>query len=84
MCLILKGSRLAVGVLLHERKQTYDAGYSTTPLSKRLADNSAPVKWEQINWKTVEKNVNKLQARIVKSVRQNKWHLEPIRKVLLL
>lgn len=52
-----------------------NAGYSTTPLGERLADNSTPVKWEQINWKTVEKNVNKLQARIVKAVRQNKWHL---------
>ncbi|MDW7732117.1 MAG: reverse transcriptase N-terminal domain-containing protein [Methanolobus sp.] len=52
-----------------------NAGYSTTPSGERLADNSIPVKWEQIDWNTVEKNVNKLQARIVKAVRQKKWHL---------
>jgi RNA-directed DNA polymerase len=52
-----------------------NAGYSTTPSGERLADNSIPIKWEQIDWKTVEKNVNKLQARIVKAVRQKKWHL---------
>jgi RNA-directed DNA polymerase len=52
-----------------------NAGYSTTPSGERLADNSIPINWEQIDWKTVEKNVNKLQARIVKAVRQKKWHL---------
>ena len=51
-----------------------NAGYSTTPSGERLADNSIP-KWEKIDWKTVENNVNKLQTRIVKAVRQKKWHL---------
>lgn len=52
-----------------------NARHSTTPTGERLADNSIPIKWEQIDWKTVEGNVNKLQARIVKAVRQKKWHL---------
>ena len=52
-----------------------NARHSTTPSGERLADNSIPTKWEQINWKTVEKNVNRLQTRIVKAVRQKKWHL---------
>jgi len=52
-----------------------NAGYSTAPSGERLADKSIPIKWEQIDWKTVEKNVNKLQTRIVKAVRQKKWHL---------
>lgn len=52
-----------------------NARYSTTPSGERLADNSIPFKWEDIDWKTVEKNVNELQARIVKAVRQKKWHL---------
>ncbi|MCS3924951.1 group II intron reverse transcriptase/maturase, partial [Methanosalsum natronophilum] len=49
--------------------------YSKTPLSERLVDRPTPVKWEHINWKSVEHNVNKLQTRIVKAVRQHKWHL---------
>jgi len=28
-----------------------NAGYSTTPSGERLADNSTPFKWKQINWK---------------------------------
>ncbi len=52
-----------------------NARHSTTPSGERLVDNSIPIKWEQINWKTVEKNVNKLQTRIVKAVRQKNWHL---------
>jgi RNA-directed DNA polymerase len=32
-------------------------------------------KWKSVNWHLVEKNVNKLQVRITKAVKQNKWHL---------
>src|SRR5947199_9472206 len=37
------------------------------------APNTA-VDWHSINWKKVYRTVRRLQARIVKAVRENKWH----------
>jgi trehalose utilization protein len=45
------------------------AGYSTTPSGERLADADIPIQWGHINWKTVDRGVNKLQTRIAKAVR---------------
>jgi len=32
------------------------------------------VDWHSINWKKVYRTVRRLQARIVKAVREGKWH----------
>src|ERR1700688_4449791 len=37
------------------------------------ASNTA-VDWHSINWKKVHRTVRRLQARIVKAVREGKWH----------
>src|SRR3954466_483603 len=37
------------------------------------ASNTA-VDWHSINWKKVQRTVRRLQARIVKAVREGKWH----------
>ncbi len=34
----------------------------------------APLDWHSIDWKKVGRNVRRLQARIVKAVREGKWH----------
>ena len=34
----------------------------------------APLDWHSMNWKKVGRNVRRLQARIVKAVREGKWH----------
>lgn len=52
-----------------------NVSYSTTPSGERLTDVKYPLKWEDIDWKTVKENVNKLQTRIAKTVRQEKWQL---------
>jgi RNA-directed DNA polymerase len=49
--------------------------YSTTPSGERLTDDGNLIQWQHIDWKTVEKNVNKLQTRIAKAVKLEKWHL---------
>lgn len=41
---------------------------------KSLTNTHLNQKWENINWHTVEMSVNKLQVRITKAVKQNKWH----------
>lgn len=33
-----------------------------------------PLDWHSINWKKVQRTVRRLQARIVKAVREGKWH----------
>jgi RNA-directed DNA polymerase len=33
-----------------------------------------PLDWHSINWQKVGQNVRRLQARIVKAVRERKWH----------
>jgi RNA-directed DNA polymerase len=52
-----------------------NVSYSTTPSGERLTDVKYPLKWEDIDWKTVKENVNKLQTRIAKAFRQEKWQL---------
>jgi len=51
--------------------------YSTTEgnASERLSDSrQLAFQWKSINWKKAEIEVNRLQARIVKAVQQNKWN----------
>lgn len=45
--------------------------YSKTLKSEKLSD----IKWKDINWKEAEKYVKRLQIRIVKAVKLNKWNL---------
>ncbi|KAF5437434.1 RNA-directed DNA polymerase [Candidatus Methanophagaceae archaeon] len=49
---------------------------SITPTKgERLTDTQPKFWWTNINWKKVEKHVNRLQTRITKAVKQGKWHL---------
>lgn len=54
-----------------------NGNYSTTGgnASERLSDSrQLAFQWKSINWKKAEIEVNRLQARIVKAVQQNKWN----------
>ena len=42
---------------------------------KKFTDAQLLQKWKTIDWNQVEKSVNKLQTRITKAVKQNKWNL---------
>jgi RNA-directed DNA polymerase len=49
---------------------------SITPLKgERLAGIRAKPQWGDVNWNKVEKHVNRLQARITKAVKEQKWYL---------
>ena len=49
---------------------------SITPITgERLTDIQPKFLWTDVNWKKVEKYVNRLQTRITKAVKQGKWHL---------
>ncbi len=50
---------------------------STTPFyyGERLTNTQLVSQWNNIDWDTVEKSVNRLQTRITKVVLQQKWHL---------
>jgi RNA-directed DNA polymerase len=55
--------------------KTVNISYSTTPKSERLRDTRRKLQWNNIDWSTVYKSVNRLQTRIAKAVKQQKWHL---------
>ena len=46
---------------------------STTPKSERLTDMRPKIQWNDIDWKKVIQNVNRLQTRITKAVLEGKW-----------
>jgi RNA-directed DNA polymerase len=48
---------------------------STTPNSERLTDMRLKLQWNDIDWKKVIRSVNRLQTRITKAVKEEKWHL---------
>jgi RNA-directed DNA polymerase len=50
-------------------------GSSTTPNSERLTDMRLKLQWNDIDWKKVIRSVNRLQTRITKAVKEEKWHL---------
>ena len=53
-----------------------NASNSITPSQgERLADNQLKPQWETIDWKKVEKHVNRQQTRIAKAVTQGKLNL---------
>jgi len=47
---------------------------STTLQSEKLID-VRQLQWNDIDWRKVVQNVNRLQTRITKAVIQSKWHL---------
>jgi len=46
---------------------------STTPKSERLTDMRPKIQWNDIDWKKVIQNINRLQTRITKAVLEGKW-----------
>jgi len=55
--------------------KTVSVSYSTALKSERLTNVRLEIQWNNIDWKTAFKNVNRLQTRITKAVKQQKWHL---------
>ncbi|MEA3457968.1 MAG: reverse transcriptase N-terminal domain-containing protein, partial [Candidatus Thermoplasmatota archaeon] len=55
--------------------KTVNVSYSMALKGERLTDMRLEFQWNNIDWKTVFKNVNRLQTRIAKAVKQQKWHL---------
>src|SRR3972149_1107160 len=48
---------------------------SITPQGEKLENMRLEDQWNNIDWKKVEKHVNRLQARIAKAVKDGIWHL---------
>ena len=49
---------------------------SITPVKgERLTDKRPKPLWNDTDWKRVEEHVNRLQTRIAKAVKQEKWNL---------
>jgi RNA-directed DNA polymerase len=48
---------------------------SITPQGEKLTNIQLRDQWNNINWKKVEKHVNRLQVRITKAVKEGKWCL---------
>ena len=48
---------------------------SITPQGEKLTNMQFRNQWNSINWKKVEKHVNRLQVRIAKAVKEGKWYL---------
>lgn len=48
---------------------------SITPQGEKLENMQPENQWENIDWKKVEKHVNRLQVRIAKAVKNSIWHL---------
>lgn len=52
-----------------------EARNSITSKDEKLANKQLRDQWNNINWKKVEKLVNRLQVRITKAVKEGKWYL---------
>src|SRR4030043_1690764 len=52
-----------------------NVSHSITPKGEKLTNTKLKDQWNNIDWNTVEKFVNRLQARIAKAVRMGKWNL---------
>jgi RNA-directed DNA polymerase len=48
---------------------------SITPTGERLTGIRSKLQWANVNWKKVEEYANRLQTRITKAVKEQKWHL---------
>ena len=52
-----------------------NVSHSITPKGEKLTNTKLKDQWNNIDWKTVENFVNRLQTRIAKAVRMGKWNL---------
>ena len=52
-----------------------NARNSITSEDEKLANKQLRNQWNDIDWKKVEKQVNRLQVRITKAVKEGKWYL---------
>ncbi len=52
-----------------------NVSHSITPNGEKLTNVKLKSQWNSIDWKKVEKHVNRLQTRIAKAVKQGKWFL---------
>ncbi len=52
-----------------------NVSHSITPQGEKLTNMNLKSQWNSIDWKKVEKHVNRLQARIAKAVKEGKWYL---------
>ncbi len=52
-----------------------NARNSITSEDEKLANKQLRNQWSDIDWKKVEKQVNRLQVRITKTVKEGKWYL---------
>ncbi len=48
---------------------------SITPQGEKLTNMQLRIQWNNIDWKKAENHVNRLQIRITKAVKKNKWYL---------
>ena len=48
---------------------------SITPHGEKLTDKQLRIQWDNIDWSRIGKLVNRLQVRITKAVKENKWYL---------
>ncbi len=48
---------------------------STTSQGEKLTNMQLRIQWNNIDWKKAENHVNRLQIRITKAVKKNKWYL---------
>lgn len=48
---------------------------SITPQGEKFTNVQLEKQWNNIDWKKVEKHVNRLQVRITKAVKECKWYL---------
>lgn len=44
-------------------------------IHEKITDKKFQLQWKSINWSQAEKNVNRIQVRIVKAVKEKKWNL---------
>ncbi len=49
-------------------------GNSITPKGEKLTNVQLRDQWDNIDWKKVDKHVNRLQVRITKAVKEGKWY----------
>lgn len=55
--------------------QPMNTRISITPQGEKLVNMQLNDQWNNIDWKKVEKHVNRLQVRITKAVKNGIWHL---------
>jgi RNA-directed DNA polymerase len=55
--------------------KSMDVRNSITPQGEKLTNMQLRNQWNTIDWKKVEKHVNRLQIRITKAVKECKWYL---------